>query len=357
MVLPGGEPLLRMPFPAGTAAICQQGNRSPRPRSHSWPNTLYALDLAASGLDVVPVVAAAAGEVERVVTEAAAGALRPGGGFGNLVVLRHPGGYQTLYAHLARVDVELGQAVASGQPIGTMGDTGRAGNRHLHFSLHRAERWPDDGAPDSLVIHGLLAVDLTVGGELAAMTSLELSCADSELSPEGHVYGSENARGAAPRFGPLPSHLAADLAVGAERLQAVVEEATAVSTAMKGLSVNGPKATRAALDDHLRLHPDDAVALYWVAVLSLRDLGDWGRAEQAIGRLVELAPTAPAWLVPWVLVRRAQLAEHAGQHDRARELWARAAEIAAGDEELERAVGDAKERLGSPPDAGPSGPR
>ena len=49
----------------------------------------------------------------------------------------------TLYAHLSKVLVKEGAEVAAGEPIGIEGASGRAGNRHLHFSVHRP-RWLEE---------------------------------------------------------------------------------------------------------------------------------------------------------------------------------------------------------------------
>ena len=52
---------------------------------------------------------------------------------GRLVVLDHGLGLYTLYFHLDRVDVTEGAVVERGQPIGTVGATGRATGPHLHW--------------------------------------------------------------------------------------------------------------------------------------------------------------------------------------------------------------------------------
>ncbi len=49
------------------------------------------------------------------------------------VVLDHGNGYRTLYWHLARIDVEIGQRVALGDVLGVIGETGCALGPHLHF--------------------------------------------------------------------------------------------------------------------------------------------------------------------------------------------------------------------------------
>ena len=57
------------------------------------------------------------------------------GGFGNTIVLYHGLGYSTLYGHLSRIEVSVGQNVASGDRIGAIGSTGWSTGPHLHFEL------------------------------------------------------------------------------------------------------------------------------------------------------------------------------------------------------------------------------
>ena len=59
------------------------------------------------------------------------------GSFGNAVLVDHPNGDRTLYAHASNVLVHAGQEVEPDQVLGTVGSTGRATGPHLHFELRR----------------------------------------------------------------------------------------------------------------------------------------------------------------------------------------------------------------------------
>jgi hypothetical protein len=56
-------------------------------------------------------------------------------GYGNMVVVRHHNGLETLYGHLSKQLVEVGQAVKAGQSIGLGGNTGHSFGSHLHFEM------------------------------------------------------------------------------------------------------------------------------------------------------------------------------------------------------------------------------
>lgn len=57
------------------------------------------------------------------------------GGFGNVVVIRHYNGLETVYAHLSKLKVKPGQVVISGQTVGLGGNTGHSTGSHLHFEV------------------------------------------------------------------------------------------------------------------------------------------------------------------------------------------------------------------------------
>jgi murein DD-endopeptidase MepM/ murein hydrolase activator NlpD len=89
-----------------------------------------------NGVDIVnrpmsPILAAMAGTV---------GDVGFSSDYGYYVILKHTGGYQTLYGHLTRYLVSRGQKVQQGQKIGDLGSTGYSTGPHLHFSIfHNGE--------------------------------------------------------------------------------------------------------------------------------------------------------------------------------------------------------------------------
>jgi murein DD-endopeptidase MepM/ murein hydrolase activator NlpD len=91
-----------------------------------------------NGIDIgatpgTPVIAAASG---RVIVAKVGGY---NGGYGNLIIITHDKGVQTVYAHLRAVYVTQGQSIAQGQTIGEVGNTGRSTGPHLHFEVRGAK--------------------------------------------------------------------------------------------------------------------------------------------------------------------------------------------------------------------------
>jgi murein DD-endopeptidase MepM/ murein hydrolase activator NlpD len=70
----------------------------------------------------------------------------PRGGYGNAVVLDHPDGTSTLYAHASFLSVKPGERVQAGEEVGRVGHTGRATGPHLHFELRKDDRPMDPGS-------------------------------------------------------------------------------------------------------------------------------------------------------------------------------------------------------------------
>jgi len=61
-------------------------------------------------------------------------------GYGNRVMIDHGNGYRTLYAHMSRISVRVGQSVKRGDKLGDMGSTGRSTGTHLHFEIRSSSR-------------------------------------------------------------------------------------------------------------------------------------------------------------------------------------------------------------------------
>jgi len=67
-------------------------------------------------------------------------------GFGNFIVIVHPNGWGTSYAHNSVLQVSVGQLVHRGDPIALVGQTGLAHGPHVHFELYQHGA-PSDPTP------------------------------------------------------------------------------------------------------------------------------------------------------------------------------------------------------------------
>ena len=61
------------------------------------------------------------------------------GGYGNMLIIEHPNGTKTLYAHMTKIASHTGDQVAQGQVVGYVGSTGRSTGPHLHFEVFNAK--------------------------------------------------------------------------------------------------------------------------------------------------------------------------------------------------------------------------
>ncbi len=62
---------------------------------------------------------------------------RSRGGYGNCIVINHGFGYETVYAHMSKMDVRRGEKVKRGQVIGHVGNTGKSTSPHLHYEVRK----------------------------------------------------------------------------------------------------------------------------------------------------------------------------------------------------------------------------
>lgn len=120
--LGAGLGTLLMPVPGGVITG-RVGDPRPGGRSHA------GVDWAAPTGS--PVYAARAGRVSYAGSAA---------GYGLLVKIDHGGGIETRYAHLSHIAVRLGQQVAAGERVGSVGSTGESTGPHLHFELRQGGR-------------------------------------------------------------------------------------------------------------------------------------------------------------------------------------------------------------------------
>ena len=111
--------------------------------SFIWPTTLRLL----SGFDYSPQTnhygIDIGGDAGNAIYAADTGVIVYAGwndyGYGEMIVIDHGFGWQTLYAHLNQVNVSCGQEVLKGEVIGLMGSTGRSTGPHLHFEMRSDE--------------------------------------------------------------------------------------------------------------------------------------------------------------------------------------------------------------------------
>ncbi|MEK7147840.1 MAG: peptidoglycan DD-metalloendopeptidase family protein [Patescibacteria group bacterium] len=89
-----------------------------------------AVDLAASV--GTPIMASADGTVVIARTSGY------NGGYGLYVAIKHANGTQTVYGHMSKVNVVVGQRVEQGEVIGAVGNTGRSTGTHVHFEIRGA---------------------------------------------------------------------------------------------------------------------------------------------------------------------------------------------------------------------------
>ena len=106
---------------------------------------IWRVSLLHAGIDYIG-AAATAGAPVFSVADGTVVAVDDRIAYGTAVAIDHGGRVSTVYAHLSRVDVTVGDAVERGDTLGAMGATGFATGAHLHFEL-RLDGEPVDPAP------------------------------------------------------------------------------------------------------------------------------------------------------------------------------------------------------------------
>jgi len=146
ILIPGGKKLPTAPIyqqpstPQGPGIYngTKPANVMPSGTRMQWPTSGHRITQyygwRHTGLDIdgdysSPLYAAEAGTVIKAETDGW------NGGYGRMVIIDHGGGIQTLYGHMNKLFVKVGDKVNRGQTIGMMGTTGRSTGTHLHFEV------------------------------------------------------------------------------------------------------------------------------------------------------------------------------------------------------------------------------
>lgn len=117
----------RLPWPVEGRII--RGFGSQRHPEFGTVLTNNGIDIDAAGGSEI--LAVAPGRVEYVSTLP---------GYGNCIIVRHGGGYYTLYAHASEILVTQGKAVGQGEALATVGSTGSVTGTSLHFEIRKGTK-------------------------------------------------------------------------------------------------------------------------------------------------------------------------------------------------------------------------
>jgi hypothetical protein len=307
--VPGAPFALLLPVPAGEAVYCAKGTRIPK-SSHSacYDNTRFAVDLATPAflpphLVLAPregIVKLARGGCTSKDLSFQDGEDRCNDGWGNFVRISHEDGWFTHLAHLSAILVEPDQHVEAGDIIGIEGNTGAAGSKHVHLSLHRGNplQGPGPSFPMRLVT------------STGTLDDAAFRCGNwmtsNEVDPSTRHVSTLKRRDGSLRFGYRSAFYGPSNALS---LDDVAERAPTLSGDERRRAIDALRASQ---------NPTHRYAL-------ARALIDEGIPSVAEGdRVLESLESvaSPAWVRPWARMRRAMLQLDAGDPTLARKLLA-----------------------------------
>jgi hypothetical protein len=303
----GGDLTLPLPVPSGARVFCTQGVLQPNGSTHAScsDDRRFAIDLASSAFEAPLLVHASADGVAYGWGDCRSTDLNhdpPDAtcnlGLGNVVRIQHPRRLYTQYAHLSAILIEPGQRVKRGDPVGVEGNSGAAGSKHIHFSFHVGDASLLAPTP-SLPMRRLRVK----GGHL--VDSLDMRC--NEAAADG---------GPAPSIAYVSDNVATHRPprIGFQPPQRYFLESAAGK-------IFDP-ATRGRAIEELRRHPDESLAVYWLAVALELD-GDRAGAQPLFESLAG-SPVGPEWVRRWSRLRMADLEVAASKPANARRDLARA---------------------------------
>lgn len=140
LLIPGGkkiQPKVTYTFRSWTQPAAPSAPKAVATGQMLWPTSCRYISqyfrYRHSGLDIAcgynkPIYAADSGRVIK-----AQGGWN--GGYGAVIIIDHGNGKQTLYGHLNKIYVKVGENVTKGTTIGAMGSTGRSTGPHIHFEV------------------------------------------------------------------------------------------------------------------------------------------------------------------------------------------------------------------------------
>ena len=147
---PQGRGGARSPAPAAAARPPTTVGAAPPPRSGAfrWPlrgKVLSAFGAKGGGLynDGINIAARLGAPVRAAQSGVVAYAGNELRGYGNLLLIRHSGGWVSAYAHTSNILVAKGQVVRRGQTVARVGRSGAVNRPQLHFELRRGPRAVD----------------------------------------------------------------------------------------------------------------------------------------------------------------------------------------------------------------------
>jgi murein DD-endopeptidase MepM/ murein hydrolase activator NlpD len=120
---------------------------------------------------------------------------RAQGGYGNVVIIMHPNGLETVYAHLSRIKVKAGDIVLSGQTVGLGGSTGHSSGSHLHFEIRYQGYALNPGAIVNFNEKKLYHHTITVRNQNKGLFALPSNCSTHKVNKGESWYTIANRYG------------------------------------------------------------------------------------------------------------------------------------------------------------------
>jgi hypothetical protein len=210
-----------------------------------------------------------------------------------------------------------------------VGRTGLAGDRHLHFSLHRGAGTVA-GTDDSLPMDRIVTRAMDSGRGFEMLNSLDFDCSAKDSPWSGSLYGSEN--DGAPEV--VRGNVTGSLATLLDDMHARVGEAVQRRRGLWIFAENwmliAPDAAREHLSPWLRAAPEDPVArYYWVTEVEIPK-GQYRKARASLLQvMVQATETGfyEPWLIPWAHNRLGSIELALGRREVAVQHFRRAGEL------------------------------